>query len=90
LLVDDAVDVNMAMSLKEYTGVITDTDSLCLMSVVEPAPMTKGHTYPSNEIAMMQITPILWPSGRAGAKRSRGPGFKTALVALKCSRTTRV
>ena len=33
---------------------------------------------------------ILWLSGRAGAKRSRGPGFETALVALKRSRTTRV
>ena len=34
--------------------------------------------------------PILWLSGRAGDKRSRGPGFETVLVALKCSRTTRV
>ena len=47
------MDVNIAMSLKEYSGVITD--SLCLMSVVEWAPMTKGHTYPSKEIAMMRI-----------------------------------
>ena len=54
LLVDGSVDVNMALFLKEYSSVITN--SLCLMSVVELGPMIKGYTYPLKEIAMMRIS----------------------------------
>ena len=50
---DGALDVNMAMTLKQYTGHVTE--SLWLMLVLGEAPITIGQTCPSKEIVMLQI-----------------------------------